>query len=314
MPKFFVGAYAASPCHSSWDPAAEKKYLEALAEESAIAGLELPFFGQLHRWDSEWFSKNLPKHWDHVLTCIPGTMDQLGTDPHFGLASENEEGRKRALGFARAALENVQMLQDTCGRQSVRGVEIHSAPTLGKPGVASSANHFRESLEEILSWDWQGAKILVEHCDRWKKGYEPAKGFLGLEEEIESLRGLNHVGILVNWGRSAIEGRSVDAPAKHITLAARKGALGGLIFSGATINDALYGNWADSHAPFGPPSLLTRDQVERCLQACGSLDAVLLGFKMQALPKALGVEERIGLVRGWSAFFLSCLTQTLLKK
>ena len=312
---FFVGAYAASPCHSVWDPSAEKAFLDGLANDKRIAGLELPFFGRLHRWDNTWLLKNLPKHWDHVLTLIPGTMEQIGKMSAFGLASADPVGRKASLAFVRAGLEAVQMLNEACGRRAVRAVEIHSAPTLGKVGVASSSLHFHESLREILSWDWQGAKLLIEHCDRWASGGPPpAKGFLSLEDEMEAILRLTEeqgqrAAVLVNWGRSAIEGRSVHTPIAHLSSAALKGVLGGLIFSGVTQADPLYGSWADSHAPFAAPSLMSREQVVRSLRACGELNKIVLGFKIQALPKTLTVAERIELVRGWTNFLAESVVE-----
>lgn len=316
----FVGAYAASPCHSAWDPAAEGEYLQALSELKGIAGLELPFHAQIHRWDEAWLLRHLPKHWDHIVTCIPGVMETLGKLSTFGLASVDKSGRKAAIDFTKSVLQSVQSLNRAVGRNAVKSVEIHSAPTLGVAGVASSGAVFRESLEEILAWDWQGAKLLVEHCDRYVKGQEAAKGFLPLEEEIEAIKSLGNPklgvslenpkpGILINWGRSAIEGRSPDTAAEHIEKSAQSGALGGIIFSGATENDPLYGHWKDTHAPFGSEYLMTRAEVIRSLRASGKAKDLLLGFKIQALPKTLTVKERVEKVRGWLEFFDQCLSE-----
>jgi Domain of unknown function (DUF4862) len=302
----FVGAYAASPCHTEWMPAVEERYLTSLAQDSRIRGLELPYFEAVHRWDERWLFDHLPRHWDIVLTLIPGTMARLKNDPVFGLASADGGGRQRALEHLRAVRDAVDRLNSALGRDAVRAVEVHSAPALGQ-GVLSSVQGFRNSLAEAASWDWRGARLLVEHCDAFLPGQDPAKGFMTLEQEIMAIDCLPaalraRLGVLINWGRSAIEGRSVEVPLRHLEQAKQSGLLGGLIFSGVTEGDALYGNWADSHAPFGAPSLLTDKEVRLCLEALGSAEDAVLGFKIQALPKTLSVEERLELVRSWLSF------------
>lgn len=100
--KFFVGAYAASPSlHNPWDPKTESDFMAGLREMGAIAGLELGFYGDLHRHDTDWFLTELKPTWNFVLTCIPGTMENLKVDPAQGLASESVTGRQGALAFAR---------------------------------------------------------------------------------------------------------------------------------------------------------------------------------------------------------------------
>mgnify|MGYP000933077778 CR=1 FL=1 len=310
--KIFVGAYAASPCHSVWDPVAERRYLEGLAALPDIGGLEIPFHGSPHRFDTDWFLANLNPDWDYVLTLIPGTMETLAKSPHFGLASRAEKGRQEALNFAERALLAVRAINARAGRPCVRAVEIHSAPQLGNGIAGSSVEEFRDSLSELAAWDWQGAELMVEHCDRYIAGQKPAKGFLSVEQELEAITGATPgptpVSMLINWGRSALETRDVEEPLRHLRLAREAGRLGGLIFSGCTIEDPLYGHWADSHTPFGgegtplATSLLTKSEVARCRDAADWDRLPVRGLKMQALPKDLDVASRVALVQSWVSF------------
>ena len=59
---------------------------------------------------------------------------------------------------------------------------------------------FSRSLEEIISWDWCGTKILVEHCDAIRDDGLFQKGFLPLEEELQSVSQFHgeNIGILIN--------------------------------------------------------------------------------------------------------------------
>ncbi len=310
--KVIVGAYAASPCHSAWNPEAEGAYFKGLAALPEIGALELPFFGSLHRYDDDWFLANVPRHWDYLMTCIPGVMITAGQMPEFGLASTSESGRRAAIEFTDKARQAVLRLNRHLGRKAVLGVEIHSAPPLNEKiaaSVGSNREKFLESLSEVRSWDWDGARLTIEHCDRYASGgLAPAKGFLSIEDEIWAATqscGETPIGILVNWGRSAIEGRSAETPVTHLLQAKKAGLVDGVIFSGASQGDALYGDWADSHAPFGKgavgrsecvTSLMTPKSVRLSLDAAGP-DAHFSGFKIQALPKDLSAAQRIEFVR-----------------
>jgi hypothetical protein len=251
-----VGAYAASP-----DLSLEPAYYEGLRALPFITGLEIPFYGKPIG------DGLLDPRWNNVLTCIPGVMLELAQNPAFGLASGDEAGRQAALAFTERARQAVHGLNRHFGRAVVRAVEIHSA------------------------------RLSVEHCR--VPGHAPAKSFLALGEEIAALRqsqGATPAGILINWGRSAIEGRDAAGPYAHLKLAGD--LLDGLMFSGATSADPLYGAWADSHAPFArecPNSLLTEDRAKECLKILPPQSFV--GFKMQALPATLTVEERIEFIR-----------------
>lgn len=301
--KFTLGAYAASPALNEWLPDLESKYLELLKKSDFVSGLEIPFFGALHRFDDQWFLDHIDARWNFVITTIPGVMLEIQKDPHFGLASNSRSGRQRAIDFSARALESTQKLHQALGRKAVLSVEIHSGPTQKAGQNLSSPEAFRESLRELRSWNWEGATLSIEHCDRFlteNPERVPAKGFLALEDEIDAIEksntGATRAGILINWGRSALEERNADTPTRHIELAARAGCLNGIIFSGVTVNDPLYGHWADSHAPFGPPSLMTLEKVKDCLRAAGPKLPSILGFKIQALPKTAPVAERFALL------------------
>lgn len=297
MLKFTVGAYAASPSAQGWDPEKESIYLQgirSLPNAEAIRGLELPFFGTLHRHDPDRFLRMLDPKWDFVLTLIPGVMERLQSNPKEGLASSDLESRQSAIEFVGLARNAVETLCQWAGRACVQGVEIHSAPQLGKPGVESTWQDLSTSLQEVASWNWCGAGLLVEHCDRYKKSQPPAKGFLPLEEEISAIRSLKAastpVSVLINWGRSAIEDRSALSPELHLAKCLQNDLLGGLIFSGVAEGDPLYPDWADSHAPFNR-TLLTEAKTHECLKLL-EVAPPILGLKMQALPKDLTPLER----------------------
>ena len=88
--QYFLGAYAASPNISGWDPDLEAAYYRSLATLASVKGLEHPFLGQLHQYDDNWFLQQLAPHWDYVFTTIPGVMNALAQQPGFGLASTDE--------------------------------------------------------------------------------------------------------------------------------------------------------------------------------------------------------------------------------
>lgn len=293
--KLTVGAYAASPALQNWNESLEREFLTGLWKMGFVGGLEIPFFGSLHRFDEKAFFSMLKPEWNNVLTLIPGVMENLKTNPHEGLASLDNGGREKAVQFVRQAFEVAQ-------KNQIRAVEIHSAPTLGVPGVQSSREALIESLQEISRWNWGNTKILIEHCDAFIQGRVPAKGFLSLEDEIEAIKTVDpeskQFQILINWGRSAIEGHDPDQPREHIENCVKFDCLGGLIFSGVAENDPLYGDWADSHAPFNR-TLMTQTRVHECIVAAtrGHRDLPdVFGFKIQALPKTLSVSERLDFV------------------
>ncbi len=310
--RIHLGAYAASPCHTDWDPAAETAYYDGL-KRLGLAGLEHPYWDRLHRFDDAWFLDALHPDWTIVLTTVPGTFERLKTDPVFGLASADADGRKRALDFLEGARRVIEHLHKYLGKRVVKAVEIHSAPRLGS-GAKSNLEAFASSLSELRARDWDGAALLVEHCDAFTPAHPPDKGFLRVEDETVAMRlssGATPVQLLVNWGRSAVESRSIQGPLDHIRRAREAELLGGLFFSGATPSHPLYGDWRDSHAPFStvvPESLLTPAAATSALQEAG--DVSFLGMKMQPLPKTLSVPERLRFVESNLETLKSCATRT----
>jgi hypothetical protein len=298
--KVFVSAYAAASPALPWDRAAEGELFDGLAS-FGLAGLELPFTGRLHAHDDAWLIAQLRPDWRFVLTLLPGTMNLLKEDKHFGLASADADGRRRALDFAETARRSILRLHGHLDRKAVAAVSVHSAPRLADSGARSSLEAFADSLSELRGLDWDGAELLVEHCDAAVPAHAPDKGFLRIEDECAALglpRGGTPARILINWGRSAVETRSAAGPREHLRRAREAGRLAGLFFSGATPLDADYGEWKDAHAPFStscPASILTPGAAKAALKEAGKID--YLGLKIQPLPASLGVSERLAMIR-----------------
>ncbi|WP_339773570.1 DUF4862 family protein [uncultured Paraglaciecola sp.] len=305
---YFVGAYATSPAGVKWDPEAEQAYFQQLKAFGNIQGLEHPFTGSLHQHDDEWFIANIDPSWQFVFTCVPGIMGALAQNPQFGIASDDEAGRQEALDFMQKACDAIGKLNSASGKPCVRAIEIQTAPDRSK--ASSSAKALKASLETMLSWDWHGAEIIIEHCDALVPEHEHAKGFLSLEDEITVVQELNNslqanLGILINWGRSAIESHSTDGVLNHIKRVKDVGLLKGLMFSGVSDTQTEYGIWKDTHMPaakdadseFGAEhSLLTREEIHRALAACGDAltNDTIIGIKLGIRPKDAPLAPRVG--------------------
>lgn len=309
---FYVGAYATSPNVSGWNAELESKYYDQLKAMSNIKGLEHPFVGSLHAHDDDWFLANISPNWQFVLTCVPGIMGALSDNPQFGIASDNEQGRQAALIFMKKACEAVAKLNAHANKKVVKAVQIQTAPNRSK--ASGSASALKASLSTMLKWDWQGAQLVIEHCDALVEGQTPSKGFLSLEDEIAVVQSLNEnakpaLGILVNWGRSVIETRSVDGAIAHIQALKDKGLLSGLMFSGVSDQDTDYGKWADSHMPPAPneviefgaeKSLLVQAEMLRSLRASElnphNADSIV-GIKIGIRPRDTSLDDRVKYIR-----------------
>ena len=297
--KVFVSAYAAAPPASPWDRVAEGALFDGLAGLD-LAGLELPYYGRLHAHDDAWLIAQLRPQWRYILTLLPGTMNRLKDDEHFGLASRDADGRRRALDFAETARRAVLRLNGHFGAKAVAAVEIHSAPRIAGGGARSSSDDLAVSLNELRGRDWDGAELLVEHCDAAVPAHAPDKGFLRLDDECAAVArssGSTPARVSINWGRSAIEARSQDGPREHLRRAREAGILAGLFFSGATQSHPDYGAWKDSHAPFStscPSSILTPAAAKSALREAGEISYV--GLKIQPLPAALRIPERLAMI------------------
>jgi hypothetical protein len=286
---FLVGAYASLPEGRD----AQKDYYNLLGAQPWINGAEMPYPGDLIETESRtWLARTLPAVWHHnSVTAIPGTMQHVWKDAAFGLASPDEEGRQRALGFVEQLRLAVVDFAQLRGSNDIAYVEIHAAPT-----KTADADALRRSLDELKSLEWAGARLLVEHCDRFVDGRKPEKGFLPIESEIDVCREAG-VGMTVNWGRSSVEGRDALTPLAHVQKAGAAGVLTGLMFSGAGPAATQYGyEWIDGHLPMNPDeptSLMGAAEVEECAKAALASDSCeFMGAKV-CVPKTASLEERL---------------------
>jgi len=310
--KYIVGAYATAPSLGNNDKSIEYKFYENLIESiPKIRGLEVPFFGkEIHQFGSDFLLDIIDKNWENVLSCIPGSMSKLANNPKFGLASDDENGRAEAIAMHKKANQVLHKMNECYGRQSVIAVQIATAPSTPVEFVSSSTDSLLKSMEEILSWDWEGAKIVIEHCDTSIIAQPFEKGFFTLDDEIKALSKLstsNNLGITINWARSAIEGRSSNKPIEHLKLVLKHNMLSGLIFSGVSDKDERYGPWRDTHMPFArsfdvefyeESSLLTLDNVTRSLNCVEVERLDYLGIKLLSMPiDSSSIDRRVGINR-----------------
>jgi len=290
----------------------EEQFFLKLASLESMIGLELPIWqgAALHKYDEQWLLhqfKTVGSKWNFVFTCIPGTMDTLKDDPVFGLASNDKDGRQRAVNFIRVVLNHVQQVNKNSGRKSVIAVQIHSAPKLGLQNISSSKESFLHSLKEIRSWDWQGAVIAVEHCDCYRANQLGSKQFLSLEDEVWAIECSNEnnntrAGITINWGRSAVEGRSAQMPLQHLQLMRKhtnRVPLFGLMFSGVSpVDNPIYGQWLDNHTPFSESSnskcsILNAAEAKAAIQESNWRDLLYIGIKIMPQPMDLSIDEKL---------------------
>ena len=166
------------------NPADEASFYNALADLPGVVGFEVPFADTLHKVDEDWLlAQPELRLLDIVVTTAPGTSARVRASARYGLASTDADGLEAALLHTEATRAAVHRLNDALGRQAVLAVELHSAP----PHIdgVSSSDQLHHSLEQIATWDWGGARLVIEHCDSALPGQKPAKGYLSLEDEIE---------------------------------------------------------------------------------------------------------------------------------
>lgn len=272
-----VSAYPVSPAHAVWDPALEAELLPAICALPGVAGLEIPWMGSIHPHDDAWFLAHVPAV-SLAVTPIPFVMGRVGADARYGLASADDDGRAAALADLRAVAQGVARI-DGESAASVDVVMLHTAPQAG-----GDVEALARSLDEVSGWDWQGARLVIEHCDAFVPGQEYSKGFLPLDDEIAAIEQTGAaIGLWMNWGRSAIELREADAVTAQIARAAASGHLVGLAFSGAAPVPSVYGPaWIDAHLPIASTypesqSLLDEQHVADALAAAP--DVAWLGLK-----------------------------------
>lgn len=307
--EYILGAYATAPSTKHWHQDSETQFYEQIKSLKNIIGLEHPFVGKLHPYDDDWFLENIDKNWQFIFTSIPGVMANLAKNPHFGIASTNENGRQAALDFYKQAQQAILKLNNHIDRKAVSFIKIHTAPKISNIAT-SSTDALQASLETMQSWDWYGANLIIEHCDAHIEGHESEKGFMSLEDEIAAIKYVNtklnsDIGISINWGRSAIEARSSKGPLLHIEQAQQHGLLKGIIFSGASGSKGPYGQWKDTHMPpakscdipsYAVDSELTIEEIKRSFSQCKPEKLDFIGAKISLSPNQGSVEERISYI------------------
>ncbi len=295
-----LGAYAMAPT----DPDEAAAFYGALADEP-IGGLEMP--APETDPDSDAVSViagHLQPGWQVMLTVIPVVMGRLANNSAYGLASADDAARAHALADVARAVDLARRLADLDGERRVSAIEIHSAPG----PILGNADALARSLETIVGWDLAGARIVLEHCDALVHGQPAAKGFLALTDEIAAIRTAGDpesVGVGINWGRSAIEGRDSRTPVEHVTAAARAGLLRAVVLSGASDRETAWGDaWGDAHIPSrgtdvalaaSAGSLLDDEAIAETLAAAGT--DVILAVKVSVRPRDVTVGQRLAVAR-----------------
>ena len=290
-------------------------YIDAALSIPNVDGFEIPYRenGALAPWNDTGYLHASDPSSRHLLATVPGLYTTMRERPTFGLASNDVAGREGAVALIREAYEFLVQVNEGPGGQFA-GVMLYSTPRFEH----SSSDAFRQSLEEIVSWDWGTVSLFVEHCDSPSEFHQPQpadnalfkgyshKGFLSLEAELDAVAEIDGLGIGVSWGRSTIEMRSPKGPLEHISQVKEVGRLGGVMFSGASPEDTVLGPpWADQHLPIrdwstssplaaaAESSLLTVEEMERCLsQALAAPELQYLGAKGKP-PSNATIDERI---------------------
>lgn len=298
---FIVGLYASTPnplgvdCQFDYD-------LISLSKEQVLhtRGLEIPFYGLdgiAEKYSQPKLLSAFDPNWLNVITCIPSTVIHQKSDPMFGLASIDEQSRLSAAKKFKEASNLIKDLNDYFGRRAISHIQVCSSPSSSANLNRSSGDALRHSLEELIIHDWEGAILNIEHCDS-KSGITAQKGFLDLEDEIEVLQRIKATqrdcGIVVNWGRSAIEYRDPKLVVNHIEMALDADLLNGLIFSGVSNReDSLYGYWEDTHPSvsndpeiqyYVQESLLTPAEIYKCLEKVDNKESMVIGHKIHIRP------------------------------
>ena len=299
--KWIVGAYALHATLEPWHEPEQERFRSELLDIPTIRGLEIPLPASV---DERWLA-SLPPSWDYILTLLPATMQSLSSQASFGLASASPEGRAAALQLVMKAQRTVAAIHEHVGHRVVRAVHLHSAPSRRSPLGLSDWHCLNRSLEEIASWEWSGAELILEHCDAFRSDTTSIKGFLSLEDELRSLVNLP-VGMGVNWGRSVLETRDARGALQHVEAIHAQGLLRSFVFSGTCLQDPLYGDWQDNHAPIALGSsaaweprggLLTVAEVEAVAARLAANPPPYLGLKVQAFPRSLDLESRLACLK-----------------
>jgi hypothetical protein len=274
--RYFVSAYATSPSVYEWNSEIEKQYFQHLALKPEIIGVEHPYLYNSEKYTFAWLQENIPKHWSIIITMLPAFMQMSKVNPYFGLASTSKNDRMQAVALINQVNQYSLHLNHLFGKNIVKAVHLHSSPPNDNTIIRGDKSSLRQSLNEISDMKWGDIQLNLEHCDALIPHHAPEKGFLSLEDEIEVIQQIKQpFGIVLNWARSAIEHRSIEAPIKHIELAIKHDLLKGFFFSSCTDNnESTYGYWKDTHMPPQPfissqylekTSLLGYEEIQKAL-------------------------------------------------
>ena len=293
---YIIGAYPCAPSFHQKSEQEEKEFWRLLADTPHIRGLEQPCHENLHAYGDEWLFRHTPGEWQIVVTAIPETMRRRsGGNLAFGLASSDEEQRRACVEFHRHLLNKINAVNQRFANKVI-SLELQAAPLGGNADVAQATEAFARSIKEIASWDWS-CSLVLEHCDAMNKP-APRKGFLPLENVLETLAGYN-IDVCINWARSAIEGRNTTLPLEHTQVVKAAGKLGALMFSG-TATEGPYGEWTDLHtpfAPFCPESLLTVESAKELFNVADTAKLQFAGIKLLEIDANADANHRIAILR-----------------
>ncbi|WP_104087504.1 DUF4862 family protein [Cryobacterium sp. N19] len=301
MTAVVVGAQVAQPD----DPAVRPEFATRILDLPGVSGLEIAFGSRTWRdHDAEWLPQALIEGSRNTVSLMGITMERASSG--FGFASVDEVCRLEAMQTAREARDFIERLHDK-GSGTV-AILLQTAPTIDPSRVRDATNALTRSVNELISWNWSGASIVIEHCDARHVGLPFLKGYLPLDEELRVVEdhGSAALGVAINWGRSAIEGRDATTPIAHAELAAASGALRGLMVSGVGNRDGPYGPaWTDSHPPARPTSArplgeptsaLELAAIPEFLSAAGPNPLSFVGVKVAQRDLRTSIEDRVGII------------------
>lgn len=303
--KYIVGAYVSAPSLIYDSLEDETNFYRNLKEIPQIRGLEIPFWGEkINKFGDKFLIDQINANWENTLTCAPCSNDPVILGANIGLASNNNESRKKSIELHKNAHRIINSINDSFGKNMFLSIQILSSP-INKDNQ-SSASSLQKSLEEILSWDWGATDVLIEHCDEYKETSFD-KGFLSIQDELEIVRNFNgsSLGFVLNWGRSVIEAQNIEKIYDHIDIISAHNLLKGFMFSGTSRKNNLYGPWKDLHMPFGEfesslypeiDSELNENSMNQFFSRVNIESLKYIGFKLMTLPhEKATMEKRIGI-------------------
>lgn len=302
--KYFISAYATSPSFYEWDGSAESDYFKKLADNSNIIGIEHPYLLESNKYPLDWLVKNVPSHWKLIITSLPLFMQLTNKNPKIGLASTSEKDRCLAVSLIDQIRQYAEKLNNLFGRNIVESINLYSSPKNSDQCKQGSKEGLEHSLIEIIKMNWGDIVLNIEHCDAYIYNHVPDKGFLVLDEEIDVIKQVGKLGIILNWGRSAIELHSINGPLNHINLTKKHDLLKGFVFSGCTDqSNSPYGAWKDTHIPpkklinsqyLREESLLGKEEILQVFNLINNQD-IYLGIKVLDPSSMRDVDRSIGL-------------------